>query len=134
MPVFPRLLLLAALLAAGVALFGCTKRACVKTSPAPTVVLERQGPPPHAPAHGYRHKHPDGVELVFQTGIGVYVVTGYTDIYFYEGHFYRVRKNKCEMSVHIGGPWRKAQVEALPREFRAQTSKHENAKGKGKKV
>lgn len=134
MSTFPRLLLIAAFLAVGVALFGCTKKVCTKASPAPSVVMERQGPPPHAPAHGYRHKHPDGVDLVYQSGIGVYVVTGYTAVYFYQGHFYRFRKNKCEMSLHIGGPWRKGYVEGLPREFQAQMSKSENGKGKSKKA
>ena len=30
----------------------------------------RHGPPPHAPAHGYRHKQ-HGVELVYDSGRGV---------------------------------------------------------------
>ena len=31
------------------------------------------GPPPHAPAHGYRHKHQHGVELEYDSGIGAYI-------------------------------------------------------------
>lgn len=134
MSALPRLLLAAAFLTAGVALFGCAKKACVSTSPAPSVALERQGPPPHAPAHGYRHKHPDGIELMYQSHIGVYVVVGRADVYFYQGHFYRLRKNKCEMSLHIDGPWRAGYVEALPKEFRAQMTKKENGKGKSQKA
>ena len=48
------------------------------------------GPPPHAPAHGYRHKHQHGVELVYSSELGVYVVVGFPNHYFSEGHYFRL--------------------------------------------
>ena len=45
--------------ACGVALLflgGCSTSGGVRSSPAP-VYRDRSGPPPHAPAHGYRKKH-----------------------------------------------------------------------------
>ena len=55
------------------------------------VVLKKAGPPPHAPAHGYRHKHEHGVELVFDSQLGVYVVVGWKDHFFSAGRYYRDR-------------------------------------------
>src|SRR5262245_650986 len=50
------------------------------------------GPPPWAPAHGYRHKqhrayqsHEGSVELVFDSGIGVYAVVGFPNYYWWDG-------------------------------------------------
>jgi len=39
-----------------------------------THVETRPGPPPHAPAHGYRHKHRRGPELVYDGRLGVNTV------------------------------------------------------------
>jgi hypothetical protein len=46
------------------------------------------GPPPHAPAHGYRHRH-HGPDLVFDSRLGVYVAVGHPHVYFHGGHYYR---------------------------------------------
>ena len=54
------------------------------------VMVHAPGPPSHAPAHGYRHKHAHhGVELVFDSAFGVYGVVGMSDHFFHAGHFYR---------------------------------------------
>ncbi|MEE9551944.1 MAG: hypothetical protein V3V89_02760, partial [Gammaproteobacteria bacterium] len=47
------------------------------------------GPPPHAPAHGYRHKH-HGHDLEFDSHLGVYVVVGLASVYFLDGLYYKV--------------------------------------------
>ncbi|MFQ5585276.1 MAG: hypothetical protein ACE5GF_00390, partial [Thermodesulfobacteriota bacterium] len=47
------------------------------------VKSKKHGPPPHAPAHGYRHKHRHGVELMFDGGLGVYIAVGLSGIYFH---------------------------------------------------
>jgi len=65
----------------------------------------KHGPPPHAPAHGYRHKH-QGVD--------------------FEGHYYRYHEPHWEVGVHIEGPWESVSEEALPPGLRAK------GKGKGK--
>jgi hypothetical protein len=48
------------------------------------------GPPPHAPAHGYRHHQVhDDVDLVWDAHLGVYAVVGFPSVYFWDGHYYR---------------------------------------------
>jgi hypothetical protein len=68
----------------------------------------RRGPPPHAPAHGYRHKHqtPDGtVNLIFDSGIGVYVVVGWPDHYWHRDHYLRYVEGNWMTSRSIDGGW-----------------------------
>ena len=71
------------------------------------------GPPPHAPAHGHRHKQ-GGVELVFDSGRGVYVVVDFPNHYYHKGRYYRFREPHWEMGVHIDGPWESVSEVALP--------------------
>lgn len=85
----------------------------------------KQGPPPHAPAHGYRHKH-QGVELVYDSGRGVYVIVELPGHYYYKGHYYRFRESQWEVSIRIEGPWEFVSEESLPPGLRAKN------KGKGK--
>ena len=85
----------------------------------------KHGPPPHAPAHGYRHKH-QGVELVYDSGRGVYVVVDFPLHFYFKGNYYRHRETNWEVGVHVDGPWESVSDEALPRGLRAK------GKGKGK--
>jgi hypothetical protein len=96
----------------------------------PPVVVHEPGPPPHAPAHGYRHKHHrDGVDLVFDTSLGVYVVVGHIDHWFSDDHYYRVRDGRWFIASHFDGPWAVVQVDRLPTGLKV---KHGGAKLKGK--
>lgn len=72
------------------------------------------GPPPHAPAHGYRHKHHNGPELVFDSGLGVYVVADLNDYFYFENYYYRLLNDHWEISLHVRGPWKPAAMAALP--------------------
>ncbi|GAI19521.1 unnamed protein product, partial [marine sediment metagenome] len=63
----------------------------------------KHGPPPHAPAHGYRHKH-QGVELVYDSGRGVYVVVDFPLHFYFKGHYYRYHEPHWEAGVHVDGP------------------------------
>lgn len=86
------------------------------------------GPPPHAPAHGYRHKkmtRAGEIELVFDTGLGVYVVVGYPGFYFYRGNYYRALNSVWHVSAHIDTGWAVVGNNALPRGLAKK-------KGKGK--
>lgn len=83
------------------------------------------GPPPHAPAHGYRCKH-NGVELIYDSGRGVYIVVGLADHYYYKGHYYRFSSDQWQVGVHIEGQWEPVSEESLPPGLRAK------GKGKGK--
>jgi hypothetical protein len=83
--------------------------------PAPSeVVVVKQGPPPHAPAHGYRHKHEGKVELCYDSALQVYVVTGHKDCWFRDQSYFRLVKGSWEMSLSYGGPWTPAPAKSLP--------------------
>ncbi|MDX1573745.1 MAG: hypothetical protein R3341_06925 [Methylophaga sp.] len=64
----------------------------------------RGGPPPHAPAHGYRHKHSND-DLVFDSGLGVYVVLGRPDYYFWDNRYFRYRDGYWQHAVDLDGRW-----------------------------
>ena len=83
------------------------------------------GPPPHAPAHGYRHKQ-NGVELVYDSGRGVYVVVGLAHHFYSKGRYYRLSGAQWEVSVHTEGSWEVVSEESLPPGLRGKK------KGKGK--
>ena len=89
------------------------------------------GPPPHAPAHGYRQKHGNTV-LVYDSSLEVYVVSGRSDYYFQDNHYYHATHGGWEISTHIDGPWKPVSTKKLPKGLRnsVQASK---GKSKGKK-
>lgn len=72
------------------------------------------GPPPHAPAHGYRTQHGHGPELVFDSRLGVYAVVGRSGHYYHAGHWYRRAGDGWQLSVALEGPWRAVAVQRLP--------------------
>ena len=79
---------------------------------------EHGGPPPHAPAYGYRRKQhvengPD-LELAFDTGLGVYVVVGIPDLYFLDGHYFRFADSGWQISVHHDSGWTVAVQKDVP--------------------
>ncbi len=85
----------------------------------------KPGPPPHAPAHGYRHKYRD-VELVYDSGLGVYVIIDFPDHYYFNGHYYRRGEIQWEVSANLEGPWEFISYYELPKGLRIEK------KGKGK--
>ncbi len=85
------------------------------------------GPPPHAPAHGYRHKH-QGIELVYDSGRGIYVAVEFPLHFYLKGSFYRFHDSQWEISTNIKGPWKVIAEEELPPGLRAK----EKEKGKSK--
>jgi len=72
------------------------------------------GPPPHAPAHGYRYRHPHGVDLAYDAGLGVYVVVGWPRYYFLDDHFYRFHRERWEISPRFRDGWRSYDHDRLP--------------------
>jgi len=95
----------------------------------------RPGPPPHAPAHGYRHKHRhrDGrsVDLVFDSGLGVYLVVGVPDRYYWNGSYLRLDGDQWFVSVSPDSGWERRDEEQLPPGLH---KKHKRAKkGNGHK-
>jgi hypothetical protein len=126
-------LLIAFFLVLSIAVFGCTKTVRHKPAPVPPVYAKQPGPPPHAPAHGYRHKHPDGVVLVYQSNIGVYVASGHRDVYFHKDRYYRVRNGSWQISVHVEGPWKAIAPQKVPLGLQKKSHDAGSAKGKDKK-
>lgn len=117
-----RILLIAVFAAAGIAVFGCAPTIDFKPArtPARFATDAHVGPPPQAPAHGYRHKHPDGVVLVYSSDIGAYVVSGYPDVYFHKYGYYRLHDGAWQESFCIDGPWRQCSVIMVPSGLQAQ--------------
>ncbi|NIO28552.1 MAG: hypothetical protein GTO29_08365 [Candidatus Latescibacteria bacterium] len=107
----------------GIAFSACRSSVRYTHTATPKYKAKHTGPPPHAPAHGYRHKHPDGVELVYQSSIGVYIVTGYSHHYFCKDRYYRLNKGYWQYSVHIKGPWKPVSEKKLPPGLRKQKFK-----------
>jgi hypothetical protein len=99
----------------------------------PTVVTvsKDNGPPAHAPAHGYRRKHIDGAELVFDSSMGLYVVVGYSDHYYHEGYYYRLRDGLWEMSLKLDGGWTFVSERSLPPGLRVKVKANGNDNGNG---
>jgi hypothetical protein len=91
------------------------------------VVARKSGPPSHAPAHGYRHKHKSGAEFRFDSHLGVYIVEGRTDIYFHDGWFIRIRSGIWQVSASLGGEWKARSANRVPPGLR---SKHHAKKPK----
>jgi hypothetical protein len=71
------------------------------------------GPPPHAPAHGYRHKH-GHAELHFDSGLGLYIVLGHPEHYYHQGYYYHHRERTWYLSRELRGPWYLIQDRELP--------------------
>lgn len=72
------------------------------------------GPPPHAPAHGYRRRHPSGVSLEFNAPLGVYAVVGLPGIYFSDGVFLRISDGVWYRSDNPRRGWRYARGYGVP--------------------
>ena len=85
--------------------------------------VRHRGPPPHAPAHGYRHRYRRGLDLVFDSGLDVYLVVGARRTFFYDGRFYRFRRGEWEASRDYDGSWRESSGRRLPRALRKKAGK-----------
>jgi len=93
----------------------------------------RGGPPPHAPAHGYRRKqhvdHGADLELVFDSGLGVYVVVGIPDLYFFSDHYFRLGDAGWQISLHHDSGWTLAAQSQVPDGLWKSKGNGKNAKG-----
>lgn len=136
---------------ASVALLGCSRKIVVADG-GPDIVIARgggpdvvvvgkqgQGPPDHAPAHGYRKKHPGKkVALVYDSKLQVYVVSNHNGCYYSAGQYFRVGVSTWEWSVDIEGPWHTVKsLSDVPRGLRkmdvsAKQKKKAKDKEKGK--
>lgn len=99
-------------------------------------VAKKPGPPPHAPAHGYRAKH-DGCDLRYDRTVGCYVVVGYTDYYYNDGFFFRYASGNWQVSAHVGDGWAAVETTRVPDplvvKYQAKSKGKGQGKGKGNK-
>ena len=99
---------------------------------------QKQGPPPHAPAHGYRYKHRNGRQLEYDARKGAYVVLQMPETYFNNNLYIRLSKTgKWMVSKILEGGWRIAagyEVPSLLREYKWKKKKvNKGKKAKGHK-
>jgi hypothetical protein len=95
--------------------------------PQPTVT--KSGPPAHAPAYGYRRKHVAGMELVYDSSLGLYVVVGLSDHYYHEGYFFRLHGSLWEMSQKPDIGWKVVSESSLPPGLRGKVKVKANGNG-----
>jgi hypothetical protein len=85
---------------------------------------------PAHPSHGYVYAH-GGIDMVFDSGLGLYIVTGYPDYYFFSGRYYRYHSPYWEYSSRLNGPWKMERYESLPRGLRERGEYREPPPGRG---
>jgi hypothetical protein len=99
----------------------------VHSERAPSVHGRGHGPPPHAPAHGHRHKrHPDQVELVFDAGLGVYLVIDRPGYYWHGDRYLHWSSGSWSVSHRIDGGWAAISIDAVPAGLTAKYSKQKH--------
>jgi hypothetical protein len=124
------------------ATLGCSRKVVYRDRPDVVVVKSEPvivqphpgGPPPHAPAHGYRRKHGgDNVVLVYDRRLQVYVVQSHPGCYYSAGQFFRFGANTWEWSVDIGGTWHGVKSDSdLPTGLRTMKVAHKEDRKKKK--
>ncbi|MBN4079249.1 hypothetical protein JYT26_01275 [Beggiatoa alba] len=82
-----------------------------------TTIITHRGPPPHAPAHGYRYRHFDH-DLRYDTGFGAYVVINSPGLYFYNDHYMRYYADSWQITNRLEGTWRPALGNDIPRKLK----------------
>lgn len=85
-------------------LAGCHQYVDIYPDHGPGYGRDRGGPPDHAPAHGYRKKYHDH-DLMFDSGVGVYVVVGSPGFYFWDDFYWRLRDGIWIRASAFDGPW-----------------------------
>ncbi len=93
---------LAALIAGGALLGGCV-----------THVHEYDYEPPSQADNGYRHRY-HGVDYVYDSQVGVYLIPGYAHHYWHGGSYYRYWGDRWERCGSLRGPWRSVDYYYVP--------------------
>jgi hypothetical protein len=108
------LILATAMLSLGLA--GCGDRHSVRY--ADDGRYYRDGPPPHAPAHGYRAKHHHH-DMIYDSRLGAYVVLGYDNYYYNDGWYFRYVDGFWQINVNLDDrDWRQADYYRVPEGLR----------------
>ncbi|WP_022665122.1 hypothetical protein [Desulfospira joergensenii] len=92
-----------------------------------------KGPPPHAPAHGYRHKH-QGYDLEYRDKAGAYIVLNVPETWFYDDLYIRVSSDgEWFVSADLEGGWRIAAGNEVPYSLKEYKKKGRHKKKKSHK-
>ncbi len=101
----------------------------------PQVTGKGHGPPPHAPAHGYRHKH-EHQTLEYDREAGAYVVVHVPDTYFFDGLYMRLSQDgRWVVSTTLHSGWRLAVGNEVPyklKTYKKKSKQHKHKKNKAK--
>lgn len=114
-----RILLIVTTLMLSLSLAGCVDRASVRYGDDGRHYRDyREGPPPHAPAHGYRAKYHHH-DMVYDSRVRAYVVLGYDGYYYNDGWYFRYSDGYWQISADLGDrDWRKADYYRVPEGLR----------------
>lgn len=87
---------------------------CAKPVPVFDEGYQPGAPPPHMPAHGYRHKH-ENQDLRYDAALGVYVLLDMPDYYYDAERYYRYRDGDWQYTQDLDNEhWRKADRHSVP--------------------
>ena len=96
-------------------------------------VNQGHGPPPHAPAHGYRHKY-HGHPMTYDTRIGAYMVIDVPETYFCNNLYLRLSTDgRWMVTAQLGNAWRLAVGNEVPEKLKKEKGQSKHAKDKKKK-
>lgn len=71
-----------------------------------TALAATAAPPPWAPAHGYRYRNLDGLEIVYDAHHDLWEVLTIAGLYYLEGRYWRRVRDHWEWSDRHDGGWR----------------------------
>jgi hypothetical protein len=86
----------------------------------------------HSPAHGHHHSRNDGVDLVFDSGIGAYIALGFDDLFFFDNRYMRFYDGYWHYADRYDGRWYRADDRYIPRRLRE--ARRHNKKGLFKEI
>jgi hypothetical protein len=99
-------------------LVGCVGSTAVRYDSHPhyeySDVYYRTGPPPHAPAHGYRH-HYHNHDMIYDSGIRAYIIVGMPDYYYDNGFYFRYSNIGWQFSGSLNDGWKVTDERRVPR-------------------
>jgi len=84
----------------------------------------RNSPPPHAPAHGHRYRHQHGVDLVFDSGVGAYIVLGFDNLFFFNNNYMRFYDGYWHHADRHDGRWLRSRDKHVPQKLRKARKKN----------
>jgi hypothetical protein len=79
----------------------------------------------YAPANGHRYNH-QGHEVVYDSNLGVYQVSGYPDYYLYDDNYYRRERDHWSYSRDLDRGWRDYTDNRLPPALSSRYSSRKN--------